>query len=142
MKHFLVDTNVVIDFLIDRKPFSMYAAKLFDLSERNQIKLYLTAVSYNNIYYVVKKYSTHSSTIKTMKQLESMTVTIETNVGVLRDSLNSEFKDFEDAIQYYSAFAFKKIDAIVTRNVPDFKHSKISILTPEEALILIQSAAR
>ena len=142
MKHFLVDTNVVIDFLIDRKPFSMDAAKLFDLSERNQVRLYLTAVSYNNIYYIVKKNSTHSFTIKTMKQLESMTETIETNVGVLRDSLNSEFKDFEDALQYYSALTVKKIDAIVTRNASDFKHSKISILTPEEALMLIQSATR
>lgn len=142
MKHFLIDTNVVIDFLIDRRPFSMDAAKLFDLSERSQVRLYLTAVSYNNIYYIVKKHSTHSSTIRTMRQLESMTETIETNVGVIRDALNSEFKDFEDAVQYYSAATVKKIDSIVTRNVSDFKHSKISVLTPDEALILIQSTTR
>lgn len=77
-----------------------------------------------------------------MRQLESMTETIETNVGVIRGALNSEFKDFEDAVQYYSAATVKKIDSIVTRNVSDFKHSKISVLTPDEALILIQSTTR
>ena len=142
MKHFLVDTNVVIDFLIDRKPFSTHAAMLFELAETRQVRLYLTAVSYNNIYYIVRKHSTHALTIKTMKQIESWTDTIETNASVIRESLNSDFKDFEDAIQYNSALTVKRIDAIVTRNVPDFKHSKISILTPEESLILIKSAAR
>lgn len=140
--HFLVDTNVVIDFLTDRTPFSIEAAKLFDFSGKGKAKLYLAAVSYNNIYYVVRKHSGHSSTIKIMRSIELLTETIDTTRNIISESLDSEFKDFEDAIQYFSALTFKKIDAIITRNISDFKPSKIPILSPEEAIGVLESTAR
>ena len=59
MKHFLLDTNIVIDFLTDRRPFSLVAAKLFDYSEKGRVKLHLTAVSYNNAYYIIRKLTSH-----------------------------------------------------------------------------------
>jgi predicted nucleic acid-binding protein len=139
MKHFLLDTNVVIDFLTDRRPFSLVAAKLFDYSERGKIKLYLTAVSYNNTYYILKKLTSHKETIKILKDLERITETVDTTGEAIKHSLDSEFKDFEDAIQYYTAKTNKKLDAIVTRNVSDFRLSKIPILTPDEAIGLIES---
>ena len=140
MKHFLLDTNVVIDFLTDRRPFSLVAAELFDYSEKGKVKLYLTAVSYNNTYYIVKKLSSHKETIKILKELEALTETVDTTKEAIRQALDSEFKDFEDAIQYFTARTNKKLDAIITRNVSDFKLSKISILSPEEAVGLIESS--
>jgi predicted nucleic acid-binding protein len=142
MKHFLLDTNVVIDFLTDRRPFSILAAQLFDYSEKGKIKLYITAVSYNNTYYIIKKLSSHKETIKILKELESLAETVDTTKDAIKQALDSEFKDFEDAIQYYTAKTNKKIDAIVTRNVADFKLSKLPILTPDEAIGLIESAIR
>jgi predicted nucleic acid-binding protein len=142
MKHFLLDTNVVIDFLTDRRPFSLLAAKLFDYSEKGKIKLYITAVSYNNTYYVVKKLTSHKETIKILKDLENLAETIDTSRTAIKQALNSEFKDFEDAIQYYSARTNKKIDAIITRNVADFKLSKLPILSPDEAIGIVESASR
>ncbi len=142
MKHFLLDTNVVIDFLTDRRPFSILAAQLFDYSEKGKIKLYITAVSYNNTYYIIKKLTSHKETIKILKELESLAETVDTTKGAIKQALDSEFKDFEDAIQYYTAKTNKKIDAIVTRNVADFKLSKLPILTPDEAIGLIESAIR
>jgi len=139
MKHFLLDTNVVIDFLTDRRSFSMEAAQLFDYSEKGKVKIYLTAVSYNNIYYIVKKLTSHKETIKILKGLEALTETIDTSRLAIKQALDSEFKDFEDAIQYFTAKSSKKMDAIVTRNVLDFKLSKIPILTPEEALSMISN---
>ena len=142
MKHLLLDTNVVIDFLTDRRPFSLLAAKLFDYSEKGKIKLYITAVSYNNTYYILKKLTSHKETIKILKDLENLTETIDTTREAIKNALDSEFKDFEDAIQYYSAKNNKKIDAIVTRNSSDFKLSRLPILSPDEAIGLIESASR
>jgi predicted nucleic acid-binding protein len=55
MKHVFMDTNVVIDFLADRQPFSLHAARLFDLTIHGQVSIYISAVSYNNIYYSISK---------------------------------------------------------------------------------------
>ena len=142
MKHFLLYTNVVIDFLIDRRPFSLTAAKLFDYSEKGKVKLHLTAVSYNNTYYILKKLTSHKETIKILKEIERITETIDTTHEAIKKALDSEFKDFEDAIQYYSASINKKLDCIVTRDISGFKLSKIPVLTPEEAVGLIESASR
>jgi predicted nucleic acid-binding protein len=138
MKHFLLDTNIVIDFLTHRKPFSILASKLFDYAEKEKIKIYLTAVSYNNIYYVVRKLSSHKEAINILKQIKELTETIDTTEAVIKEALQSDFKDFEDAIQYYCAKSVKKLDAIVTRNVADFKSSKIPVLKPEEAIQLAE----
>ncbi|MBS1647634.1 MAG: PIN domain-containing protein [Bacteroidetes bacterium] len=139
MKHFLLDTNVVIDFLVDRKPFSHSAAKLFGLSHKNKVKLYITAVSYNVIYYLYRKDTTHEEAIKTLRAIEQLTETIDTTNQAIKNALYSDFKDFEDAVQYYTAKTNKKIDAIVTRNGVDFKLSKIPVLTPNEAVGVIES---
>lgn len=68
-----------------------------------------------------------------------MVETIGVTREVIRESLDSDFKDFEDAIQYFTARTRKGIDAIITRNIADFKLSKITILSPDEAVGLIES---
>jgi len=142
MIHLFLDTNVVIDFLTDRKPFSHLAGKLFDYSEKGEVKLYLSAVSYSNIYYVVKKVSSHKDAIRILNRLEEMTEIIDTSKSTIKNALGSEFKDFEDAIQFFSAKLNSNINGIVTRNGGDFKHSTISILTPEEAIKFVESTSR
>jgi len=142
MINFFLDTNIVIDFLTDRKPFSSLAGKLFDYSEKGEVKLCLSAVSYSNIYYVVRKVSSHKETIKILSRLEEMTEIIDTTSSTIKNAIDSEFKDFEDALQYYSAKLNTNINGIVTRNGGDFKHSTISILTPEEAIRFVESASR
>ena len=69
MKHIFLDTNIVIDFLADRKPFSLFAAKLFNFSILGKAKIYVSAVSYNNIYYILRQ--SHSS-VKTLKLLDEV----------------------------------------------------------------------
>ena len=64
MIHLFLDTDISIYFLTDRKPFSSLAGKLFDYSEKGKVKLYLSAVSSINIFYVVRKVSSHKETIK------------------------------------------------------------------------------
>jgi predicted nucleic acid-binding protein len=137
MKRFFVDTNVLIDFLADREPFATDAARLFDLSHKKKIQLYVSAVSYNNIYYILRQSLTHSATIKILDELNEWTHVIDVTAAVIRQSLTSEFKDFEDAIQYNCAKSLSKIEAIITRDTSDYKKSSLPVLTPKEAVSII-----
>ena len=139
MKHIFLDTNIIIDFLSDRKPFSMSAAKLFNFSLAGKIKLYISAVFYNNIYNILRQSQSASQTVKHLQALSEMTEITNVTKDIIKKALKSAFKDFEDAIQYYSALSNNKIDVIVTRNTKDFKESDLAIMTPEEAVKLIEN---
>ncbi len=142
MKRIFLDTNVLIDFFADRRPFSIEAATLFDYSFKNKINLYISAVSYNNIYYILRQSCSHSETIKMLLELNEWTEIIDVSKDIINKSLKSDFKDFEDAIQYNCAKSINKIDVIVTRNTKDFKTSSLAILTPKEAVSLITSGSK
>lgn len=141
MKHIFLDTNVLIDFLADRKPFSMDAAKLFDYSFKRKVNIYVASVSYNNIYYILRQSCSHTVTIKILTELQEWTEAVDVSKDIIRKALKSEFKDFEDAIQYFCAKALNKIDCIVTRDTKDFKTSSLPTLTPKEALTMIESTS-
>ncbi len=134
MRHIFMDTNVAIDFLADRQPFSLHAAKLFDLSLDGKVKLYVSAISYNNIYYILRQSLTNNAAIKLLEELEEMTDVIDVTKTIIKQSLKTDFKDYEDAIQYYCALSKPKIDFIVTRDTKDFKKSTLPVLTPSEAI--------
>jgi predicted nucleic acid-binding protein len=129
-----MDTNVVIDFLADRKPFSLDAAKLFNAAISSKAVIYISAVSYNNIYYILRRSLGNDATIKVLEELAGMTKIADVTDAVIRASLKTNFKDYEDAIQYYCALSIKKIDFIVTRNTKDFKKSTLPVFTPVEAI--------
>ncbi len=139
MKHVFLDTNVVIDFLADRKPFSIDAAILFDLAVNEKLKIYISAVSYNNIYYVLRHSLSHPVTLRLLNELADMTEIVDVTNDVIRQSLKTDFKDYEDAIQYYCALSISDIRFIVTRNTKDFKKSALPVLTPTEALNALQN---
>ncbi len=134
-----MDTNVVIDFLANRQPFSLDAAKLFNMSLEGRIRIHISAVSYNNIYYVLRQSLTNNATIKLLENLAEITEITDVSNQVIRQSLKTDFKDYEDAIQYYSALTVPNIDFIVTRNTKDFKKSTLPVLTPTEAIALLSS---
>jgi predicted nucleic acid-binding protein len=140
MKRIFIDTNVIIDFFANRKPFSIEAALLFNYSFNKKINIYISAVSYNNIYYILRQSCSHTETIKMLTELNEWTDTVEVSKDIINKSLKSNFKDIEDAIQYNCAKSLKKIDFIVTRDTKDFKTSSIPILTPNEAVTVIESS--
>lgn len=140
MKNIFLDTNVVIDFLADRRPFSLDAAKLFNFSFSGKAKIYISAVSYNNIYYILRQSLSGTETIKLLGQLSEMTEIVDVTKNIIKKSIKTDFKDFEDAIQYNCALSLSKIDLIVTRDTKDFKKSSLSVMTPEEAVSLFKSS--
>ena len=139
MNNIFLDTNVIIDFLGDRRPFSLLAAKIFNYSLQGKVKVFISAVSYNNIYYILRQSLTNRETIKLLDELCEMTEIADVTKAIIKKSLKTDFKDFEDAIQYNCALSINKIDFIVTRDTKDFKNSVLPVLTPEEALSSLES---
>ena len=140
MTYIFLDTNIVIDFLADRKPFSLFAAKLFNFSILGKAKIFVSAVSYNNIYYILRQTHSNAETIKLLNELSEITEITNVTKSIIKQSLKSDFKDFEDAIQYNCALSLAKMDFIVTRDTKDFKKSTLSIMTPEEAVSLLENS--
>lgn len=116
-----IDSDVVIDFFTDREPFASPASELFNLSEQGKFQLYLSAVSINNIYYIVRKFLGHQSAIEIVEELTEMTHILGTTRKEIIQALKNGFSDFEDSIQYSTALTVNDIEAIITRNIMDYK---------------------
>ncbi|MBS3737963.1 type II toxin-antitoxin system VapC family toxin [Mesohalobacter halotolerans] len=125
-----VDSDVVIDYFTDRAPHANPASELFELNEQGHIKLYISAVSINNIYYIVKRFLGHKKTIEVVELLTEMTEIVGTTKKEILQALKNNFSDFEDSIQYSTALNIRDLDAIITRNINDYRNSSIAVMTP------------
>jgi predicted nucleic acid-binding protein len=134
MDKVLIDTDVILDFFFDRKPFSESAAKIFSLCELKLVQGFVTPVICSNIYYLLRQTAKHEKVIEKINKLLTITDVLIIDKEVLIQALSSKFKDFEDALQHYAAVKVGTIDTILTRNIKDFKNSEIGVLTPEEYL--------
>lgn len=134
MKNILIDTDVILDFFFDREPFSEAAAKVLSLCESREIKGFITSVIISNVYYLLRQNATHEKVIEKITQLITITEVLSTDKNVILKALNSNFRDFEDALQNYSAELNVQVDLIVTRNIKDFKNSSLGVMTPKNYL--------
>ena len=136
MDKLLIDTDVILDFFFDRKPYSEQAAKIFSLCETKSIQGFITPVIISNVYYLLRQTARHEKVIEKLNLLLSITEVLAMDKEVVITALSSKFKDFEDALQNYAATKAGMIDTILTRNVKDFKNSEIAVFTPEDYLKL------
>lgn len=137
MDRVFVDTDVVIDFLIDREPFSEDAAKLFTYSERGVLKVCLSSLCFNNLYYVIRKLEGRERAILLLERIEKIVTILPVDDKIIRQALVSDIKDFEDAVQHYCAKA-AGITTILTRNIKDYSKSELAIHSPESYLQLLR----
>lgn len=138
MEKVLIDTDVILDFFFDRMPFSEESSQILSLCEKKEIQGYVTSIMISNLYYLLRKTAKHEKVIDNIKMLLNIVDVTTTNKKVVLEALNSEFKDFEDALQNFSAQNDEKITLILTRNVKDYKTSNLSIMTPENYLKIIR----
>lgn len=138
MNKLFLDSDVILDLLLDREPFSNDIESLIEFSLDTETKLYTSPISICNINYIIGRLETKTKAdFKTKKILELISIE---NVGqkVVDDACSSNFKDFEDSIQNFCAVeSGHKI--IITRNTKDYKESHLSILTPKEYLAMVKS---
>lgn len=129
----LIDTNVILDVLCNRKEFLEHSEKIIKLCEIKKITGYLSALSVSNIVYIMRK-ELDAEKIKDILEKLSLIFTItDLKVDDLQKAANMEFKDYEDALQSASAIRVEA-DYIVTRNIKDFTKSKVIAIKPAELL--------
>ena len=133
MDKILVDTNIVLDLLAKRESFFIEAQELFTLSDKKKIKLFVSSLTFANTYYVLSQSLKIENARKILRKFKVLVEVLPMDDKIIDLSLDSEFNDFEDAIQYYSAIE-NDLNLIITRNLKDFKQSKIPVLTAKDYL--------
>lgn len=132
-KRIFLDTNIIIDYLSGRKPFGENAYKIFLM--HNDAELCISALSFTTIYYVLRKGHDHRHLLDLLKDLMDIVYVLPVNSDIIENAVRSEFTDFEDAVQYFTALSASS-DYIITRNVKDYSLSEIEVFSPDEFLNL------
>ena len=141
MENVFIDTDVIVDFLTDRKPFSLESAKIFSLIDQKKIKGCVSSLSFSNLYYVLRKFGTHKKVISSLQDLSELVDILKVDSDIVKSALTSDFKDFEDSIQYFAAQEHKNVDCIITRNIKDYKDRSLPVMTPETFLVTFENTA-
>ncbi len=128
MKHVFADTDILIDFLTQREPFGKSALKLFNQVAKERLKLSVSSLSLANLAYVFRR---QKGDIR--KQIRELILHVHVEPLTkehVQGALSSPFTDFEDALQHAVAQSTPGIEAILTRNIRDYKESSLPVFTP------------
>jgi predicted nucleic acid-binding protein len=131
MKKIFVDTNIIIDLIADRKPFSKFAVEIFNKAEDQQLKLFTSSHSIATTHYLLKKYIDEKELRNVLYNLLDFIQVIPVDLDIIKKGLKSKHKDFEDAIQMLCSYSIEKMDCIVTRNIKDFRDCEIPVVSPD-----------
>jgi len=137
LKKIFLDTDVILDVSIEREMDIKDSVKIINLVENKLLNGYTSSVIFSNTYYIQRKLIGHDIAINFLKNLRMLLTVLNVDDLIIKKALETDFKDFEDAIQYYTAIE-NNMDCIITRNVDDYKNSTIPIYTPTELLKIIQ----
>jgi predicted nucleic acid-binding protein len=128
-----IDTDIIIDLFAKREPFYVYAAKLFTLIDEGKVEAFTTPVVFSNLFFLLSRFKTRDFAHASLRKLRLLLNIIYVDHKIVDLALNSNFKDFEDAMQFYSSKS-NNVEFIITRNVKDFIEKDLIVLTAEEYL--------
>jgi predicted nucleic acid-binding protein len=134
----LLDTDVILDVITARMPFTAEAEELLDLSEQGAFEAYISALTPLNVFYIARKAKSSANLREAIKELLETVKVCPINDSVLNAAFALPFNDYEDAVQHCCATA-AGLEAIVTRNVRDYKNSILQVFSPAEFLGHIRS---
>jgi predicted nucleic acid-binding protein len=138
MKRLFVDTNIIIDLLAKREPFYDAAAMLFTLADKQKIRLSVSALTFANTNYILLQSKKPEESRMILRKLNMVVEVLSLDEKIVGLSLNdNDFHDYEDALQYFTALE-NGIDAIITRNLKDFKKSKLPVMSAAQYLQTIK----
>ncbi len=132
-----LDTNIVIDHLQQRQPFFQSVKNLLLEAVKQKHELIIAANSIDNIYYILSKKIPGPVILKGIGEFLTIASVAPVDGVVIRMALNSGWKDFEDAIQYFTAIE-AGANLIVTRDVSGYEEQRVKVVTPEDALLLVK----
>jgi len=134
-KRVFADTDIIYDLLGARDPFYDAAAHLFTLADEGRIQIFISALSLANLHYLISKKKTEEESKEILRKFKVLVHVTPLTEKIIDLALNSEFSDFEDAIQYYSALQ-NEIDVLLTRNLKDYRKAQITVLTAQDYINL------
>ena len=129
----LLDTDIVIDFLLAREPFAQPARAIFELNAQKKLKCHIAAITPLNIFFIARKSLSVGARLNIIRQLLSQVSVCPINHEILLRAFDLGFSDYEDAVQHACA-EVEEIDAIVTRNLNDYRRATLPVFTPEDFL--------
>ena len=131
----LIDTNIVLDVILERNEYLDSSASVLKLAGISNVYEYITASSITDVYYIAyKQLKDIAKTKQCIRNILQILDVADVGKNEILNALDSDWKDFEDAVQYSTAI-FADFDGIVTRNLKDFSESLIPVYTPEEILL-------
>jgi predicted nucleic acid-binding protein len=133
MEKVFVDTDIILDLLSEREPFYMHSATLFSMADKREIKLFVSSLSFANLNYMLSRQYSADQARKKLSKFKTLVTVLAADDKIIDLALSSDFKDFEDGIQYFTSIE-NRIKIIVTRNLRDFKTSEIPVMTAEQFL--------
>ncbi len=129
----LFDTDVVLDLVLDREPFVEAAAALFVLQERGRIDGCVSGITLVNVFYVTRKIKGSEGARRAVEELLTTLSVCTLDRSVLESAQRLAFSDYEDAVQHACAAA-GQLDAIITRNLGDYKNATLPVFAPADFL--------
>lgn len=129
----LLDTNIVLDFVLKRQPFFVEADEIFIKLQNNEFAAFVSPITPINVFYTTRKQTNKSAAFAASEELLKLVQIAECDNSVFQNALTLGFNDYEDAVQHECAIA-ENLDAIVTRNVKDYKNASITIYSPSKFL--------
>lgn len=133
MQKVFLDTNIVLDFLGERENYYEPAAKILTLADQKKIQIYTSPTSISNTYYILSKFENSKMAMEKIRRFKVLCFITVMDDEVVEKAVNSSFRDFEDALQYFSAIA-SNCEIIITRNEKDFKNALIPVMNGESYL--------
>jgi predicted nucleic acid-binding protein len=133
MNGVFVDTDIVLDLLGNRKPFCRHAAELFSIADRSEITIFVSSLSFSNLNYILSKQYSSNQARKILMKFKTLVTVLSVSDKVVELALLSDFKDFENALQYFTALE-NGVTLLLTRNLKDYKTAGIPIMTAEQYL--------
>lgn len=134
MKNIFLDSNIFLDIFANRQPFVKASLEIYKLGVNNKIKLYSSSNTITTLHYLLKKFINEDKIRMALEEILENIEIIAVDINIIRKSLKSSHKDFEDAIQITAAQSINTMDCIITRDLKDFKNSEIKVFTPDEFL--------
>lgn len=128
-----VDTNVLLDVLAKREPFYADAARIWSLAERGKLEALVSVISFNNIYYVVRKAANRKAADRALRLMRDVFTPITLDAKILGQAIDAGFRDFEDALQFHSA-VHADAGFLITRDTSAYPTTDLPVVTPAEFL--------
>jgi predicted nucleic acid-binding protein len=132
-----VDTNIMLDLLGERIPFYDSIAKIATLADKGQVTMVASALSYATVSYFLIKFENTEKAKDKLRKFKIISEICDLDELIIEKGLNSNFSDFEDALQYFSALK-SDCSILITRNGKDFKESQIPVMTADEYLTSVK----